>query len=244
MTRRIAIGLASVLLLFWLALALIYCFLLGPSAQALLSGLALPPFLAAQKSRELLRPERTFTGLDHPRAVLVLREAFGEGVAPSDGRLLYDLIVARGYRRALDLGTSRGYAALWIALAMSQTGGRLITVEIDPRPAEEARRNFRRAGLDSLIDSRINDALLEIPALPGQFDFVFMDLGAPLNKKLLDLLYARVAPGGAILAHNGFFLKSTQPGYLEAVRGDPNLDTTILPTLSGGICVTIRKRRN
>lgn len=233
MVKRIAIGLSFS----WLALALIYCFLVGPSARDLLAGLALPPKLVA----ELLRPGRPFAGLDHPQAVSLLRQAFGEGVTPADGRVLHDLVVARGYKHGLDLGTARGYAALWIALAMARTGGRLVTIEIDSRQAAEARRNFRRAGLEAGIDSRINDALAEIPALTGEFDFVFLDLGAPLNLKVLELLAPRIPPGGALVAHNAIFLKSTQPGYLEALR--PDFDTTAVPTLSGGIAVSIKTLR-
>ena len=49
----------------------------------------------------------------------------------SDGRALYDIIVENGYTNAVEIGTSTGHSAIWIAWAMSKTGGRLITIEID-----------------------------------------------------------------------------------------------------------------
>lgn len=228
MKRVLAGGIAAALLpcaavtaLDWLAL--------GPSWTAVIAG----PRLAWRESRP-----RTFAGLPDSPAVAVLRESFGTGVRPADGRALYDLAVARGYRRVLDVGTARGYAALWLALAMRRTGGRVVTIDIDPAAARAARENFRRAGLADRIDSRVNDALLEIPALPGDFDLVFLDPGVPLNRRLLDLVLPRLRPGSAILAHNAYFLYFGQRDYLAAIRSHPRLDNRILPTLSGGLAIS------
>jgi caffeoyl-CoA O-methyltransferase len=185
---------------------------------------------------------KNFAGLEEGGAVALLRQAFGQGVTPSDGRMLYDLIVERGYQRALDIGTARGYAALWFALAVKKNGGKLTTIEIDPEIADEARSNFRKAGLHEVIDSRINDALLEIPAMKGKFDLVFMDPGAPLNKKLLDLLHDRMLPGGAIVAHNAANFATSQPDFLKAIQNDPRIETRIVPTPSGGISISTFKK--
>ena len=118
----------------------------------------------------------------------------------------------------------------------------MITVEIDPETADIARASIRQAGLEGVIDSRINDAMAEIPALKGDFDFVFMDTGAPLNKKLFDLLQTRISSGGAILAHNADSLKTEQPEFLKAIQSDPSFETKIVPTARGGIPVSVRKR--
>jgi predicted O-methyltransferase YrrM len=141
----------------------------------------------------------------------------------------------------VSIGTAEGYSALWFGLAMKRTGGRVITVEIDPETADIARANIRQAGLEGVIDSRINDAIAEIPALKGDFDFVFMDT-APLNKKLYDLLQMRISSGGAILAHNADSLKTEQPEFLKAIQSDPSFETKIVPTARGGILVSVRKR--
>ena len=186
--------------------------------------------------------EKNFAGLEAPRALPVLKRVIGQGVSPSDGRMLHDLIVEKGYRYALDIGTAEGYSALWLGLAMNRTGGRVITIEIDPETADKARANIRQAGLDSVIDSRINDALDEIPALKGDFDLVFMDTGAPLNKKFFDLLRARIAPGGAILAHNAASFPSQQPDFLKAIQGDPSFETKVVPTARGGILVSVKRK--
>ncbi|MFC1557708.1 O-methyltransferase, partial [candidate division KSB1 bacterium] len=63
-----------------------------------------------------------------------------------DGRELYKLVVENNYKNALELGTSTGHSAVWIAWALSKTGGRLITVEIDERRYRQALANFEEAG--------------------------------------------------------------------------------------------------
>ncbi len=186
--------------------------------------------------------EKNFAGLEDARALPVLKKVIGQGVSPADGRMLHDMIVEREYKSALDIGTAEGYSALWLGLAMKRTGGQVITIEIDPETADLARANIRQAGLEGVIDSRINDALAEIPELKGDFDFVFMDTGAPLNKKLFDLLQTRICLGGAILAHNAASLKSQQPDFLTAIQSDPRFETKIVPTGRGGILVGVRKK--
>jgi caffeoyl-CoA O-methyltransferase len=186
--------------------------------------------------------EKNFAGLQDARALAVLKRVIGQGVSPADGRMMHDLIAQKGYKRALDIGTAEGYTALWLGLAMKRNGGRVITIEIDPETADTARANIRQAGLEGVIDSRINDAVMEIPALEGDFDFVFMDTGAPLNKKLFDLLRARISAGGSILVHNAASLKTQQPEFLKAIQEDASFGTTIVPTARGGILVSVKKR--
>ena len=103
----------------------------------------------------------------------------GMNVSAEDGRLLYDIILDKDYKKGLEIGTSNGYSALWLGMAFKETGGSLITMEIEPQRAREARENFEHAGLEGIIDSRINDALKGIPALEGKFDFVFIDAWKP-----------------------------------------------------------------
>jgi len=154
---------------------------------------------------------------------------------------LYDAILAGNYRRVLDLGTARGYSALWFALATRQTRGSVITIEIDPELASAARANFERAGLGNLVLSYTNDALVQVPLIEGEFDFVFLDVGVPgINKKLLDLVRPRLAPGGMIAAHNACAFSVVQPEFLYAIKADPQLSTRLIVTLSGGISLSKR----
>ena len=96
-------------------------------------------------------------------------------VPEADGQALHDIILEHEYKDALEIGTSTGYSTIWIAWALSKTGGKVITVEIDKQRHEEALTHFREAGLDTFIDARLGDAHTIVPALDGPFDFVFCD---------------------------------------------------------------------
>ena len=92
-----------------------------------------------------------------------------------DGKVLYDLVLKNGYKKALEIGTSTGLSAIWIALALRKTGGRLITIEIDEDRYKQALSNFKEAGLSDNIDARLADAHELAEKLQGPFNFVFSD---------------------------------------------------------------------
>jgi predicted O-methyltransferase YrrM len=93
----------------------------------------------------------------------------------SDGKILYDLILKNRYTKAMDIGTSTGLSAIWMAWALSKTGGKLITIEIDEGRHKRALANFKEAGLSEYIDARLADAHDLVKELEGPFDFVFSD---------------------------------------------------------------------
>ena len=91
-----------------------------------------------------------------------------------DGKILYDIIVENGYTSAVEIGTSTGHSAIWIAWALSKTGGKLITIEINKTRYLQAKANFRKAGVSKYIDVRLADAHELVPELKGEYDFVFL----------------------------------------------------------------------
>ncbi len=99
-------------------------------------------------------------------------------VSPPQGKLLHILARAQHARNILEIGTLGGYSTIWLARALPE-GGRLITLEADPRHAEVARANFRHARLDHVIELRLGKALDILPQIAteghGPFDLVFID---------------------------------------------------------------------
>jgi predicted O-methyltransferase YrrM len=99
-------------------------------------------------------------------------------VTPSQGKLLHLLALATRARRVLEIGTLGGYSAIWLARALPP-GGRLVTLEADPKHAEIARGNLDRAGLTETVEIRLGAALDTLPQLAaegeGGFDLVFID---------------------------------------------------------------------
>jgi predicted O-methyltransferase YrrM len=92
-----------------------------------------------------------------------------------DGNFLRFLVTCNGTRRALEIGTSNGLSAIWIGLGLRETGGKLVTLEIDHEKAEEAKRNIRKVGMESIIEVIEGDAFKILPKLKGTFDFVHLD---------------------------------------------------------------------
>ncbi|HZM06970.1 MAG TPA: O-methyltransferase [Methylocella sp.] len=98
-------------------------------------------------------------------------------VTPSQGKLLHILARLQGARHILEIGTLGGYSTIWLARALPE-GGRLVTIEADPRHADVARKNILRAGLDLLVDLRLGlglDVLAELASEGGAFDLTFID---------------------------------------------------------------------
>jgi len=103
-------------------------------------------------------------------------------VSPNQGKLLQMLAQIVGARSILEIGTLGGYSTIWLARGL-RAGGRLITVEVDPKHAEVAQLNVARAGLRDLVDVRIGNAVEILPQLSaerrGPFDLIFIDADKP-----------------------------------------------------------------
>lgn len=164
-------------------------------------------------------------------------------VPAADGKVLYDLIIKHNYKRALEIGTSTGHSAIWIAWALSKTGGKLITIEINRNRYNMALENFKKAGLSDYIDARLADAHELVPQLEGPFDFVFIDADKNWYKNYLKLLLPKLEVGGCYTAHNVVNLKYMQgiKEFLEYVKNLPNMETTIDRTSWTGISISYKR---
>lgn len=164
-----------------------------------------------------------------------------------DGKLLYDIIVRNNYKSALEIGTSTGHSGIWIAWALSKTGGKLITVDIDERRHKQALQNFKEAGLSDYIDARLADAHQLVKQLKGPFDFVFSDADKEWYKNYFIDVDPKLKVGGCFTAHNiydragrGYGGRSGQDLFLEYVRSLPNYETTV-NSQGGGVSISYKK---
>jgi predicted O-methyltransferase YrrM len=171
-----------------------------------------------------------------------------------DGQVLHNLVLQRKYTRALEIGTSTGHSGVWIAWALAKTGGKLITVEIDPQRHQIALANFKEAGVSGYIDARLGDAHTIVPALPGPFDFVFSDADKDWYKNYFVQVWPKVVPGGCFTAHNVSVMTRVltwvSPGlgggigeFLTHLKTVPDGETTIDTSSSSGISITCKRLR-
>jgi predicted O-methyltransferase YrrM len=163
----------------------------------------------------------------------------------SDGKVLYDLVLKNKYKNAVEVGTSTGHSAIWIAWALSKTGGKLITIEIDEDSYKRALANFKEAGLSDYIDARLADAHELVKKLEGPFDFVFVDADKEWSKNYFTALAPKLEIGGCFTAHNA--RNTGMRGIREFhdyVMGLPNFKTTIDTTSSAGISISYKMAEN
>ncbi len=174
------------------------------------------------------------------------RWGWGDANVPAvDGQTLHDIIFKNNYTRALEIGTSTGHSGIWIAWALSKTGGKLITIEIDEGRHREALENFKAAGLSEYIDARLGDAHTIVPSLEGPFDFVFSDADKGWYKNYLDALLPKLEVGGCYTTHNvsmgrGRRGRGGSGSYIEYLLSLPNLETTV-DNRGSGLSISYKK---
>src|SRR5439155_26720793 len=83
-------------------------------------------------------------------------------IAADEGRLLQVLLRPIGGRRVLEVGTLGGYSAICMARVLP-ADGRLLTIEIEPKHADFARRYIKRAALSDRIEVRVGRAVDVLP---------------------------------------------------------------------------------
>jgi caffeoyl-CoA O-methyltransferase len=161
-------------------------------------------------------------------------------VSEEDGRFLRVMIVSSGAKQVLEIGGAYGYSAIWMGLALQQTGGHLTSIEYDASRARLAAEHVRAAGLADIVTVVPGDAFAEIPKLHGTFDFVFLDAWKRDYKRFLDLMLPRLAPRGLFLAHNVVNKQSEMQDFLEAIRADSRLATSIVTPSGEGMSVSVK----
>lgn len=204
------------------------------AAVVLLSTLA----LAAQERQVVLEKREALLKRLEPQGRKNLN------VPRTDGVYLKIAAESTGAKRALEIGSSNGYSAVWIGWGLEETDGHLWTIEIDPGRAKECRENLKEAGLDKVVTSVEGDALKEIAKLEGPFDYVFIDAWKQDYDEYFRLFFPKLAEGGVIIAHNAIRQKEGMKDYLELVQNHPELDTVIVSTtMSDGMAVSYRKKK-
>ncbi len=167
-------------------------------------------------------------------------------VPETDGKILYDLIIKNSYKNALEIGTSTGRSTIWIAWALSKTGGKVITIEINEERYREALANFKEAGLSDFIDARLADAHTLVKELKGPFDIVFSDADKEWYTNYFIDVYPKLKNGGCYTAHNVSDRKGGRSWargadeFYEYIKSLPNLETT-LDSRGNGISISYKK---
>ncbi len=162
------------------------------------------------------------------------------------GKYLELMVRISGSRRVLEIGTLGGYSTIWLARALP-SGGQVVTLEIDPRHAQIARRNLERAGLLDRVEITVGPATDALRALAEgdapPFDLIFIDADKKSIPEYLDWSMKLSRPGTVILVDNvvrdgGVLNADSTDADIQGVRrmteimaGHPRLSATAIPTV-------------
>jgi len=168
-------------------------------------------------------------------------------VSSVQGKLLHLLARIMGARNILEIGTLGGYSTIWMARALPE-GGRIITLEADPKHAEVAQKNFARAGVENKIELRLGKALDTLPKVAadgrGPFDMFFIDANKSNMPEYFEWSLKLARKGSVIIADNvvreGAVLDARSKDadiqgirrFLEMVGKEKRVSGTALQTVS------------
>jgi predicted O-methyltransferase YrrM len=186
----------------------------------------------------------------------MLRASMPEiNVSASEGKLLHLLARAIGAERILEIGTLGGYSTIWLARALPPQG-KLISLEIDARYAEIARRNLKSADLAKKVQVRIGPALESLSQLEaeneGPFDLVFIDADKDGYVNYLRKAMPLLREGGLVLGDNTLpdavldsAAESGTKRYNAEVSARPDLISILVPVLRSrgidGLLISIKQ---
>ena len=150
-------------------------------------------------------------------------------VEPTTGRFLFALVAPQTDCEVLELGGSRGYSTIWLAAGVRYLGGRVLSVEHDPRKVEAWHRNIEEAGLEDWAELIEGDAKELLPAIDDVFDMVFLDAEKEDYELLFQLARTKLEPGAVVVADNVTSHIETLGAYSQARQSDPTLVSVTVP---------------
>jgi len=168
-------------------------------------------------------------------ASLEFREKFlkdfrrtGLATTVGDALFLRILVEARGAKRGIEVGTEMGFGAINMGIGFERNGGRLYTLEIDPRLVKISRENIAKVALDKTVTVVEGDALKTLPTLEGEFDFMFIDAAKSDYFKYFKAVEAKLKPGAVICADNAIQSARAMKDFLDYMKDSPNYEMVII----------------
>ena len=159
----------------------------------------------------------------------VSRELRARQVARTTGQFLFALVAPQTDCEVLEIGGSRGYSTIWLASGVRHLGGRVLSLENDPRKIEAWRRNVAEAGLEDWVELVEGDAFETLPAIDDVFDLVFLDAEKEQYEKLFQLARPKLEPAALVVADNVLSHADALAAYSQARQADPTLESVTLP---------------
>jgi predicted O-methyltransferase YrrM len=150
-------------------------------------------------------------------------------VTRATGQFLFALVAPQIDCEVLEIGGSRGYSTIWLGAGVRSFGGRVLSLENDPRKIEAWRRNVADAGLDDWVELLEGDAFETLPAIDDVFDIAFLDAEKDDYERLFELARTKLEPGALVIADNVLSHEETLGAYSGARQADRTLMSVTVP---------------
>jgi predicted O-methyltransferase YrrM len=171
------------------------------------------------------------------------RLARWRNVEPETAALLGVLIRTKAARRILEIGTSNGYSTIWLGDAAEETGGTVISLEIEPGRTALAREHLARAGLGTVVDLRTEDAAQALRGFEDDaFDLVFLDAERPRYVSYWPDLVRTLAPAGLLVVDNVISHAHDLTEFMPVAESDERVETAVVP-IGAGVLLAVRPSR-
>lgn len=162
-----------------------------------------------------------------------------DALDPEAAKLLYIMALGGKARSIIEVGTGVGYSTLWLGAAAKTLGGKVITCEIDPAKAEEARANLEKAGLSGIVEILSGDGRETLRDREEPVDLLFVDATFGHYETFFDVVYKQLAVGSMVIADNVVEDAFDLDDYITYVQNHPNLDSQTV-RIGDGLEVSVR----
>jgi predicted O-methyltransferase YrrM len=127
-------------------------------------------------------------------------------ISPEHGQFMTLIIQLMGARKTLEVGVFTGYSSLAVALALP-SDGRILACDVSEEFTSIARRYWKEAGVDHMIDLQLRPALETLNGLVAEgrhntFDFAFIDADKVNYEGYYECALQLIRPGGIIMVDN------------------------------------------
>lgn len=158
---------------------------------------------------------------------------------PDAAKFVSMAAVSKGAKVIVEVGAGAGYSTLWLAYAAAATGGKVISCEIDPAKAEQARANIERAGMAHWVEIVVGDARETLRHRDEPVDLLFIDADFGQYETYFDVVYKQMSVGSTVIADDVVESENELADYTTYVQNHPNLESVTLP-LGTGLEFTVK----
>ncbi len=189
------------------------------------------------------------SSLEKTKSLDILPEDRMLAITMETGKFFNILLRAMNAKNILEIGTSTGYSTIWIAEAIQENTGKIITIEKNPNKIKRAKNNFTEAGVSDTIEIRegmASDVLSELTSegFQNHFDFVLIDSDKEQCINYFDIVLPLVKKNGIIATDNILYpekYKAEMQNFVDHVTNNPKVISVTIP-IGNGEEITLKVR--